>query len=190
MTTEANCGTLACVNPRTKVMLGRYTSCSWSLSSPPPPWLRTRYVDSSPISLLQLYLGRSEVGLQISFLLEITFWTLERLYIFIFSRAVSSASSGWTERVSAPGATPSARASSLWSLAQVLKRGDWSRSTSTFSRWEWCYYHRYSKFLKFRLSLWFHFSSAWSLITTFKASKYQYLFQGIMVLLPQVHFEI
>ena len=105
MTNEANCGSLAYVNPRTKVMLGRYTSCSWSLSSPPPPWLRTRYVDSSPISLLHLYLGRSEVSLQISFLLEITFWTLERLYIFIFSRAVSSASSGWTERVSAPGAT-------------------------------------------------------------------------------------
>ena len=107
MTKEANCGSLTCVNSRTNVMLGRSTSCScsWSLSSPPPPWLRTRYVDSSPISLLHLYLGRSEVSLQISFLLEITFWTLERLYIFIFSRAVSSASSGWTERVSAPGAT-------------------------------------------------------------------------------------
>ena len=69
MTNEANCGSLTCVNSRTKVMLGRSTSCScsWSLSSPPPPWLRTRYVDSSPISLLHLILGRNEVSLQISF---------------------------------------------------------------------------------------------------------------------------
>ena len=153
MTNEANCGSLACVNPRTKVMLGRYTSCSWSLSSPPPPWLRTRYVDSSPISLLHLYLERSEVSLQISFLLEITFWTLERLYIFIFSRTVSSASSGWTERVSAPGATELTPSHQLephpygpW--LRCWRGGNWSRSTSTstFSRWEWCYYLRYSKF--------------------------------------------
>ena len=100
-------GSLTWMNSRTKVMLGRSTSCScsWSLLSPPPTWLRTRYVDSSPISLLHLFLERNEVSLQISFLLEMTFWSLKHLYIFIFSRTVSFTSSGWTERVSAPAAT-------------------------------------------------------------------------------------